>query len=71
MKTYPKKTKAAYQPKFTSTGGINALSSTYAPTTELKKQQLAVTSDGVEYTNEEKQNFLEEREKAKWASKSF
>lgn len=70
MKTYPKKTKSAYQPRFTSTGEVNMLSSTYAPTTESQKKQLDVTSHA-EYTNEEKQALIEYQEKAKWASKSF
>lgn len=79
MKNYPKKTKKAYQPRFNSNGEANLLNSTYAPTTEKQKQQLSITSnapaswmnaDGSK--NFDKYNdFLEEREQAKFNSKSI
>lgn len=76
MKSYPKKEKKPYQPRFLNNGQVNPAG--VQPTTKRQKEQLAmrdipcswINADGTR-NNDAYNDFLEEREKAAWASKSF
>lgn len=76
MKNYPKKEKKPYQPRFLSNGQANPAS--ISVTTKKQKEQLAMSDIPCRWINadgtknyEAYNNFLEERQKAAWASKSF
>jgi len=78
MKSFPKKTKAAYQPRFIN-GNANSLNSQFAQATEKQKEQLTITAntpaswmntDGTK-NHEAYDDFLEQREKDMWATKSL